>query len=74
MRLCKSPLLLHSFQGFRSDSCLSYNTGLRTQIIMVAVGMFFAIVQDVIYIVHNRRVRSGKHQTKDGSPPYIYTP
>lgn len=55
-------------------SSLSYNAGLRTQIIMVSVGMFFAIIQEVVYLVHNARVRSGKHVTKDGSPPYIYIP
>ncbi|ROT35794.1 inner membrane transport protein yfaV [Sodiomyces alkalinus F11] len=59
---------------FRGSDVPFYNTGLRTLIIMVSLGMFFAIVQKVVYIVHNRRVRSGKHKTKDGSPPYIYVP
>lgn len=51
----------------------SYNTGLRTQIIMVSLGMLFAIIQDGVYFVHNRRVRNGQHRPKDGSAPYIYT-
>lgn len=40
---------------------------------MVSLGMLFAIIQDIVYYVHNKRVRDGRHQTKDGSPPYIYT-
>ena len=38
----------------------SYDTGLRTMIIMVAVGMFFALLQIAIYTIHNRRVAQGK--------------
>jgi hypothetical protein len=43
-------------------------------IIMVSVGMVAAAVQMAVYIVHNKRVREGKHVTKDGSPTMIYTP
>jgi hypothetical protein len=40
---------------------------------MVSLGMLFAIIQDGVYFVHNRRVRNGQHRPKDGSEPYIYT-
>jgi hypothetical protein len=42
---------------------------------MVLVGMVFAALQVVIYVVHNRRVSQGKHKpTGDGKPPQIYVP
>jgi hypothetical protein len=42
---------------------------------MVVVGIVFASLQIVIYVVHNRRVAQGKHQVdKDGKPPQIYVP
>lgn len=40
---------------------------------MVTVGIVFAALQLVIYIVHNRRVAEGK-RPKDGSAPQIYVP
>lgn len=43
-------------------------------IIMVSVGIASAAIQIVVYVVHNRRVAQGKHQTKDGSEPMIYVP
>ncbi len=48
--------------------------GLRTLIIMVAVGIVFAGLQIVIYFVHNKRVADGKHDTKDGEVPMVYVP
>lgn len=53
---------------------ISYNTGLRTLIIMVAVGMFFAGLQVIIYVVHNRTVAQGKHTSEDGEEPMKYVP
>lgn len=50
----------------------SYQTGLRTQIIMVSVGMAFAVLQVAIYTVHNRRVAEGKHKPRDGEALRIY--
>lgn len=41
-------------------------------IIMVSVGMAFALLQEAVYILHNRRVAQGKHSDKDGSESYIY--
>lgn len=57
-----------------TDARNSYQTGLRTQIIMVCVGMAFAILQVVIYTVHNRRVAEGKHKPPPGEAPRIYVP
>jgi hypothetical protein len=54
---------------------VSYRRGLLIQICMVLVGMVFAALQVVIYVVHNRRVLQGKHKpTADGKPPQIYVP
>ena len=54
----------------------SYQNGLRTIIIMITVGIAFALIQIAIYVIHNRRVAEGKHTRteKDGSKPRRYTP
>ncbi len=41
---------------------------------MVMVGIVFAALQIVVYVVHNRRVRQGKYKVKDGEEPQIYVP
>ena len=51
----------------------SYENGLRTMIIMVSVGMVFALLQVSIYVVHNRRVAQGKHDNEK-EEPRIYCP
>lgn len=61
-------------QDGEADGRCSYSTGLRTLIIMVAVGIVFAALQVVIYVVHNKRVAEGKHTTKDGDEAIIYVP
>ncbi|KAL2212785.1 MFS general substrate transporter [Sarocladium strictum] len=66
--------LMVGTQYFRPDDVPFYQNGLRTMIIMVSIGMVAAAVQMAVYIVHNKRVRDGKHATKDGLPPMIYTP
>ncbi|EMR62691.1 putative inner membrane transport protein yfav protein [Eutypa lata UCREL1] len=82
--------LMVGTQYFRGDDAPFYDTGLRTMIIMVAVGMFFALLQIAIYTIHNRRVAQGKitHRSRgrdrrdgDGSreeeeeeAPMIYVP
>ena len=57
-----------------ADSNASYNNGLRTQIIMVGVGFIAALVQEVLYRVHNKRVAEGKHQAPEGKMPRTYVP
>lgn len=42
-------------------------------IIMVSLGIVFASIQIVVYVVHNKRVAQGKHQGGK-EPPMIYTP
>ncbi|KPM45288.1 hypothetical protein AK830_g1295 [Neonectria ditissima] len=66
--------LMVGTQYFRADDTPFYQTGLRTMIIMVSVGMVSAIVQLGIYVVHNKRVAQGKHQAVNGVAPMIYTP
>lgn len=47
--------LMVGTQYYRADDLPFYNKGLRTQIIMVAVGTVFAIVQEGVYISYNRK-------------------
>lgn len=37
----------------------SYKNGLRTMIIMVSVGILFALLQMIVYIVRNRKMALG---------------
>ncbi|KAJ9148269.1 MFS general substrate transporter [Pleurostoma richardsiae] len=64
--------LMVGTQYFRGGDTPFYHKGLRTMIVMVAVGIFFAMIQEAVYFVHNRRVAQGKHRSVDGEPPYIY--
>ncbi|WYZ43432.1 hypothetical protein EsH8_VI_001131 [Colletotrichum jinshuiense] len=66
--------LMVGTQYYRANDTPFYQTGLRTQIIMVSVGMAFAILQVVIYTVHNKRVAQGKHKAPPGEVPRIYIP
>jgi MFS family permease len=65
--------LMVGTQYYRGDDVPFYNKGLRIQIIMVAVGMVFAIVQDVVYLIHNRRAMR-KWEANRGEKPWLYTP
>ncbi|WYZ34315.1 hypothetical protein EsH8_I_000591 [Colletotrichum jinshuiense] len=64
--------LMVGTQYFRANDLPFYGKGLLTMIIMVSVGMAFALLQEAVYFVHNRRVAQGKHTPKDGSEPYVY--
>ncbi|KAK7520318.1 inner membrane transporter yfaV [Phyllosticta citriasiana] len=64
--------LMVGTQYYRGNDTPFYHNGLRTQIIMVAVGMMFAILQVAIYAVHNRRVAQGKHKPPAGEALRIY--
>ncbi|TDZ39392.1 putative transporter [Colletotrichum spinosum] len=66
--------LMVGTQFYRANDTPFYQAGLRTQIIMVSVGMGFAILQVIIYTVHNKRVAQGKHRAPDGEVPRIYVP
>ncbi|KAE9572462.1 hypothetical protein CGMCC3_g11408 [Colletotrichum fructicola] len=65
--------LMVGSQYFRANDLPFYDRGLLTMIIMVSVGMAFALLQELVYFVHNRRVAQGKHKSKDGSEPYVYS-
>jgi MFS family permease len=65
--------LMVGTQYYRGDDLPFYSNGLRIQIIMVAVGIVFAIVQDVVYLVHNRRVMK-RWEATGGEKPWLYTP
>ncbi|KAL2880854.1 hypothetical protein SGCOL_003881 [Colletotrichum sp. CLE4] len=64
--------LMVGSQYFRGNDLPFYDKGLLTMIIMVSIGMAFALLQEAVYLVHNRRVAQGKHRPKDGSEPYVY--
>lgn len=57
-----------------TDTQCSYTTGLRTLIIMVAVGIVFAALQIVIYVVHNKRLAEGKHTNEGRHGTYYIRP
>ncbi|RSM17458.1 hypothetical protein CDV31_003707 [Fusarium ambrosium] len=65
--------LMVGTQYFQASDTPFYQTGLRTMIIMVSLGIVFASIQMVVYVVHNKRVAQGKHQGGK-EPPMIYTP
>ncbi|KAH7071064.1 major facilitator superfamily domain-containing protein [Paraphoma chrysanthemicola] len=65
--------LMVGTQYYRADDLPFYSKGLRIQIIMVSIGMFFAIVQEAVYIVYNRRLLRRWEQT-GGEKPWLYTP
>lgn len=41
-------------------------------IIMVSVGIASALVQVIVYVLHNRRVAQGMHQLRDEAPMVYY--
>lgn len=65
--------LMAGTQYFRADDVPFYNNGLRTMIIMVAVGMVAAIAQEVVYWDYNRKVKRKWDQT-GGEKPWFYVP
>lgn len=65
--------LMVGTQYYRGDDVPFYSKGLRIQIIMVAVGMIFAIVQEAVYVVHNWRVLR-RWEATGGEKPWLYTP
>ncbi|KAM7205458.1 Major facilitator superfamily domain containing protein [Naviculisporaceae sp. PSN 640] len=67
--------LMVGTQYYQADDKPFYQTGLRTQIIMVSVGIMFSTIQLGIYIVHNTRVMVGKLvEDGNGKPSQIYVP
>ncbi|KAH8669142.1 major facilitator superfamily domain-containing protein [Xylariales sp. PMI_506] len=66
--------LMVGTQYYQSGDSPLYTRGLRTQIIMVSIGILFACLQMVIYIIHNRRVVQRKHLSTNGSIPMVYVP
>ncbi|KAI8938530.1 hypothetical protein NX059_004416 [Plenodomus lindquistii] len=65
--------LMVGTQYYRADDLPFYSKGLRIQIIMVAVGMVFAILQMGVYIWYNKRLL-GRWAGKGREKPWLYTP
>ncbi|KAM6529290.1 hypothetical protein FALCPG4_007434 [Fusarium falciforme] len=61
-------------QYFQAEDRPFYHIGLRTMIIMVAIGIFSAVIQLLVYVAHNRRVVRGKYQDGDGRKNVLFTP
>lgn len=65
--------LMAGTQYYRASDLPFYHNGLRTQTILVAVGIFFAIVQVGVYVWYNKRLlRRWNHE--GGEKPWLYTP
>lgn len=65
--------LMVGTQYYRADDLPFYNKGLRIQIIMVAIGIVFAIVQEGVYILYNQRTLK-RWKAEGGKKPWLYTP
>ena len=65
--------LMVGTQYYRADDLPFYSKGLRIQIVMVAVGMLFAIVQELVYVLYNRSAMR-KWKEEGGERPWLYTP
>ncbi|KAJ3455954.1 hypothetical protein MRS44_017436 [Fusarium solani] len=61
-------------QYFQAEDRPFYHVGLRTMIVMVAIGIFSAIVQLFVYVAHNRRVVRGKYPDGDERKNVLFTP
>ncbi|KAH6645227.1 major facilitator superfamily domain-containing protein [Truncatella angustata] len=66
--------LMVGTQYYQGNDSPLYLTGLRTQIVMVSVGIVFAAMQIVVYVIHNRRVIEGKQVSTNGLKHVIFTP
>lgn len=65
--------LMVGTQYYRADDLPFYSKGLKIQIVMVAIGMLFAIVQELVYIMYNRRALR-RWKLEGGDRPWLYTP
>ncbi|KAL6711040.1 hypothetical protein ACN47E_006915 [Coniothyrium glycines] len=65
--------LMAGSQYYRGEDAPFYRNGLRTQTIMVGVGMVFAIIQVGVYVVHNKKTVR-KWEEQGGTRPWLYTP
>ncbi|KAF2654460.1 MFS general substrate transporter [Lophiostoma macrostomum CBS 122681] len=65
--------LMVGTQYFRGGDAPFYRNGLRIMIVMVAVGMVFAIVQEGVYLWWNKRTLN-KHEKEGGEKPWLYVP
>ncbi|KAM3424539.1 hypothetical protein BST61_g6535 [Cercospora zeina] len=66
--------LMVGTQYFRASDRPFYETGLRTMIIMVSIGVVFAALQTVIYVPYNARAKKAVQEGKLAAPRAYYTP
>lgn len=65
--------LMYGSQYFQGDDRPFYRNGLRTMIILVSSGIVLALVQELVYWQHNRRVKNGTATVIDGEDkPRVY--
>jgi hypothetical protein len=65
--------LMYGTQFFQGSDAPFYHNGLRTMIILVAVGIVLALIQEGIYWHHNRKVKNGTARViKCESKPRVY--
>lgn len=65
--------LMVGTQYYRADDVPFYSRGLRIQVVMVAVGMVFAMVQVGVYAWYNKRLLA-RWSGQGGKKPWLYTP
>lgn len=65
--------LMYGSQYFQGDDRPFYRNGLRTMIILVSVGIVLALVQELVYWLHNSKVKNGTATVIDGEEkPRVY--
>ncbi|KAI7788088.1 hypothetical protein LA080_013395 [Diaporthe eres] len=64
--------LMYGSQYFQGDDRPFYRNGLRTMIILVSVGIVLALVQELVYWLHNSKVKNGTTTVINGEKPRVY--
>jgi len=60
-------------QLFQGDDAPYYDNGLLYMIALVTIGICLAVLQEAVYIVHNRRVKQGEGALINGeAEPRVY--
>lgn len=67
--------LMVGTQLFQGSDAPYYNNGLLYMSVLVTIGICLAVLQEAVYIVHNRRVEQGKGALINGeAEPRLYVP
>lgn len=65
--------LMYGSQYFQGDDRPFYRNGLQTMIILISSGIVLALIQKLVYWLHNRKVKDGTATVLDGEDkPRVY--